>query len=231
MAKLTDITPKQWRCANASSMCPAVLAASSVKLVIIGKRCSHSDVVQRVGPDEAAIEVDRDMIKLALTGDHKMECVKEIPPDNVGEWGWYASADAEFYMYGPEDTREAIIQVAKNVRLGETEHESGDWRLSFTIARCQQRYIDVASFFDVSDFLERIDDQLSDSISDQFDDLSPLEPITTDAAKELQVLVRNAIREWQHRHGYEMHVNTFENITDEERITIDLPVETESEAL
>ena len=88
MAKLTDITPKQWRCTFGhcpavltltditpdgfrcpSGDCPAVFTASSDKLIIIGKRCSHSDVVQRVGPDEAAIEVDRDMIKLALQSD------------------------------------------------------------------------------------------------------------------------------------------------------------------
>ena len=67
MAKLTDITPKQWRCTFGH--CPAVFTASDGRLVIIGKRCSHSDVVQRVGPDEYAIEVDRDMIKLALQAD------------------------------------------------------------------------------------------------------------------------------------------------------------------
>lgn len=88
MAKLTDITPKRWRCANASSMCPAVFTLADItpkqhrcdvtvscpavfiapndKLVIIGKRCENNAIAHRVGPDEVAIEVDADMIKQAL---------------------------------------------------------------------------------------------------------------------------------------------------------------------
>lgn len=151
-----------------------------------------------------------------------METAKEIPLNKIGEWGWYASADGEFYREGPEDTREAIIEVAKDAGLGETEYEPGKWRLIFTIARCQKKYIDLASYFDISDFLERIDDRLADDISSEFDESSPLEIIKTEAAEELQILVRNTIREWQKCHGYEMAVNTFEKTEDEEHIVIDL---------
>ena len=62
--KLTDITSEQYRCPTAD--CPAVFTASDDKLVIIGKRCENSDIMHKVGSDEAAIEVDVDMIKQAL---------------------------------------------------------------------------------------------------------------------------------------------------------------------
>lgn len=157
-----------------------------------------------------------------------MEALKEIPPMKIGEWGWYASEDGEFYREGPEDTREGIIDVAKDAALGEDEYEPGKWRLSFTIARCQKKYIDLATYFEMDDFLERIDDRLADDISSEFDESSPLEVIKTEAAEELQILVRNTIREWQKRHGYVMAVNTFEHVKDEEHIVTDYPDECEA---
>lgn len=154
-----------------------------------------------------------------------MSALEESPLIKIGEWGWYASDNGEFYREGPEDTREGIIEAAKNAGLGEQEYETGKWRLSFTIARCQRKYIDVAGYFNMLDFLERIEDSLADEISAEFDDSSPLEVVKTDASEELQILVRNVIREWQKRHGYEMAVNTFDNIEDEEPIVIELPEE------
>lgn len=149
------------------------------------------------------------------------EELKEIPPFKIGEWGWYASDNGEYYREGPEHSREAIIEVAKDAGLGEQEYEPGKWRLSFTIAHCQKKYIDLASYFSISGFLERIDDQLCDELSSEFDESSPLESIKTEPAKELEVLVMNTIREWQKRHGYDLPANTFEKIEGEESITID----------
>ncbi len=152
-----------------------------------------------------------------------MSDLEEMPPFKIGEWGWYAKGNSELFTEGPEDTREGIISVATDAHLGECEPTPGEWKLSFTIARCQKKYIDIAGYFDVTYFLERIDEDLYDELSSECDESSPLEAIKTVAAKELQILVRNAIREWQKRHGYVMAVNTFECIADEEEITIDHP--------
>ena len=65
MAKLTDITPKQWRC-EMSVSCPAVFTAPNDRIAIISKRCENSAIADRIGSDEAAIEVDADVIKQAL---------------------------------------------------------------------------------------------------------------------------------------------------------------------
>ena len=152
-----------------------------------------------------------------------MNDLKEMPPFKVGQWGWYAGEDPELFTLGPEDTREAIIKVATDDRLGEHECEPSEWKLSFTIAHCKKRYIDIAGFFEISDFLERVDDRLVDSISPEHDESSPLEAIKDEDAQELHILVRNTIREWQKRHGYEMAVNTFEHVLDEQYIITDHP--------
>ena len=68
MKKLYDITPIKYRCAGASSMCPAVLNSEVGTYVIIGKRINHetTELCSRVGPDEAVVEISSELLETAL---------------------------------------------------------------------------------------------------------------------------------------------------------------------
>lgn len=59
---LTDITPERHRCANASSMCPAVLMTDNRSYVVIGKTVDVDD------PDDEMIvlEISKELLEDAI---------------------------------------------------------------------------------------------------------------------------------------------------------------------
>ena len=67
---LKDLTPTKYKCAGASSMCPAVLQRSAKTYIIIGKTLDPSaedSLVNRVGDGETAIEISAQLLEEALS--------------------------------------------------------------------------------------------------------------------------------------------------------------------
>ncbi len=64
MTELEDITPEDYRCPAGD--CPAIFRTPEGQLVIIGKRYINEDITHRIGIDEAAITVPKDMLQRAI---------------------------------------------------------------------------------------------------------------------------------------------------------------------
>jgi hypothetical protein len=64
MTKLTDITPEEYRCSIGA--CPAIFRTPEGQLVIIGKRYINESIAHKIGIDEAAVTIPKDILKRAL---------------------------------------------------------------------------------------------------------------------------------------------------------------------
>jgi hypothetical protein len=65
---LKELTAKEDRCGD-SLTCPAVFEEVGLnKLVIVGARAAHVEVVSRVGAGEVALEIDRRLVARAIGG-------------------------------------------------------------------------------------------------------------------------------------------------------------------
>ena len=67
--KLTDVTPAKYRCGDVDALCPAVYKSNTQSYVIIAKTVDlekNRQLRSRVGPDETAIEISRDLLEEAI---------------------------------------------------------------------------------------------------------------------------------------------------------------------
>jgi hypothetical protein len=65
---IRELTAPADRCLDTCS-CPGVLEDTSTgMLLIIGTKTEHPDVIQRVGPGETAITIDKGLVSRALAG-------------------------------------------------------------------------------------------------------------------------------------------------------------------
>ena len=132
-------------------------------------------------------------------------------------WGWYASADEENYPCGPEPTRDAIIQAA-------TDDEIGLYSLSdpqvFHIVEAWQATVDLADHFDAADWVEDINDNLSDFGGS---DGEPIVDLTTVAMSSLDRTVKEAIAKWQADNNMRFRCWAFAGQRNGETITIPAP--------
>lgn len=66
---LLDITPAKYKCAPASTGCPAIFKSARGTYIIIGKFIPVEDyakLVGRIGPGEVAIEVPAELLEKTL---------------------------------------------------------------------------------------------------------------------------------------------------------------------
>jgi hypothetical protein len=132
-------------------------------------------------------------------------------------WGWYASADEENYTCGPEATRDAIIQAA-------TSDEIGLYNLDdpqvFHIIEAWQANVDLADHFDAVDWVDGINDDLSDFGGE---DGEPIVDLTAVATSSLERTVRDAITKWQADNNLRFRHWQFSGTRNGEIITIPVP--------
>lgn len=132
-------------------------------------------------------------------------------------WGWYASADEENYHCGPEPTRDAIIQAA-------TDDEIGLYDLSdpqvFHIIEAWQATVDLADHFDAADWVESLNDNLSDFGGS---DGEPIVDLTAVAMSSLDRTVKEAIAKWQSDNNLRFRNWVFSGTRNGEMITIPAP--------
>lgn len=132
-------------------------------------------------------------------------------------WGWYASADEENYHCGPEPTRDAIIQAA-------TDDEIGLYDLNypqvFHIVEAWQGTVDLAAHFDAADWVEGINDDLSDFGGS---DGEPIVDLNAVAMSSLDRTVKEAIAKWQADNNMRFRNWIFSGTRNGETITIPAP--------
>jgi hypothetical protein len=119
------------------------------------------------------------------------------------DWGWYVGYTDESYPSGPHNTREEAVQIAKE------EFEGG------YIVEAYRRPIDLSQHFEVDRFLEDFEDSNYDLGNEDGD---PLIDITPAQEKELEEMVRQAIKNWQTRNGLVFLPCAFTDTRNEEYI-------------
>lgn len=136
------------------------------------------------------------------------------------KYAWYASANEEDYAIGPCETREEAIEEAISQCLGEYE-ENGEYHYSFHVAECQETNIDLANFFDVSDWLERAAEDMDENEcgSDMYGKNHPINTISDDQEKDLDACIKAAIREWQKRNNLPLRSYWFSHVRNSEHVS------------
>jgi len=105
-------------------------------------------------------------------------------------WQWWVGRDEEVFTYGPMETRDEAIQVGKSDLNGE-----------FFLVEARQDNIALSSWFDASQWLERLDETLYDNDLGGSEGDSNLDHITIAEQGDLQAMVRATIALWQAQHG------------------------------
>jgi hypothetical protein len=118
-------------------------------------------------------------------------------------WEWYVGHTDESYSSGPFATREEAVQVAKE------EFEGG------YIIEAYKQPLDLPAFFEVDRFLEDFEDNNYEHGSENGD---PLIDISPAQEKELEEMVRQAIKNWQTRNGLVFLPWAFTDTRNEEYI-------------
>lgn len=124
---------------------------------------------------------------------------KPTPVDSppVGGWAWWASFDGgERYSVGPEVSREAVIEAAR-------EYGGGD---PFVVVEATQRPVRLSDFIDVEDLVERADERAWEDHGDPDDPDDSGNPIfdfsaTGPVAANLEARIKRAVDEWQDANG------------------------------
>ena len=137
-------------------------------------------------------------------------------------WGWYAG-DGEHYTVGPEDTREGVIDAAKDEELGFRDaDEDGQDRLCFEIIEARQDLIQIADHIRIERMVERWEENDWEEMTDPDNPRSLVEKVTKDQWAELQDALRAAAREWQARHAIAIRPYTFTQSRNHESVVIEL---------
>jgi len=110
------------------------------------------------------------------------------------EWGWYASLDGEEFNVGPEPTREAIINQAR-----EDLDLDND---GFTIIEAKpDRPAHIKKWARVADILEAAEENIQDSLSPFMFDNRDIFAVTAEQKADLIARLERACDEWESAHG------------------------------
>lgn len=142
-----------------------------------------------------------------------------------GRWQWWGSYDGGEHMtVGPAESRDELIQMLLDDRIGEYQAKDGSWRIKAEISECQENHVDLARFFDVDFFLERAAEEMDENEcgGDEDGERHPVEQISKEQERDLEARVRAAIRQWQKDHGLKLRSYWFVDTRNSE--TVDLPL-------
>lgn len=103
-------------------------------------------------------------------------------------WQWYASTDGERYTVGPEDSREAVIELATNDFDGEP----------FTIVVATKGEA-ILRIFDNSNVIELLDGANEDNAGEDGESL--FDDVTREQADALASLLNSAMEFWAKLHN------------------------------
>lgn len=135
-------------------------------------------------------------------------------------WGWYAGWDDEHYTCGPEDSREAIIQAARNEEIGFRDaDEDGPDRLCFHIVEARQDPVEIASLLKIYDLVEQWDCGPLEEMGPEGESVFEGK-VTTAQWEDLQERLQAAAREWQAHHGIVIQPYIFTKQRNAESICI-----------
>lgn len=142
-------------------------------------------------------------------------------------WGWYAGWNEEEMTIGPEDSREAVIQIAIDDEVGYREaDEDGPERLCFHIIEARQDTLIIAEYIDVGRMVERWEESDWEEMTNPNDPRSPVEKVTKAQWDDLQDRLRAAALQWQTDHAIKIKPWTFSQVRNSEDVSIPYSEET-----
>lgn len=124
------------------------------------------------------------------------------------EYGWHYTADEEMY-YGGFDTKEQAIK--------EADYDFGQ---PYFVAKCWMKPTRLSEYFDLDEWLENL---VEGSLWDFLNPCGDYEFNfgSAEQIKEIETAIKSALDEWQIRHNLKVWPNTFDKITDFQRVEAD----------
>lgn len=144
----------------------------------------------------------------------------------MSEYKFYASRDEELCTIGPCDTREQVIEAAKDDAMGEYQDEEGNWRLIFYIMEAQNDPVKLSDWIDVDHMIGHAEERIGDSdrVAYEYDE-PPYFEFKNELYKDLEAKVKKACDDWQQEHGIVFTVRTFSHVRGSELIDVEAPKE------
>lgn len=141
---------------------------------------------------------------------------------NQGEWQWWGGIDEEVCIYGPHETRQAVIDEAVSDGSGEFQAEDGSWRVGVHICEARKDPLMLADYLmDIDDLVERADEAVSDSDRASENQDGAYFDCTTEQPSDLEKRIKAACDEWQTAHNLVFQTWTFSASRNHEHVVVD----------
>ncbi|ASV86493.1 hypothetical protein CES85_1036 [Ochrobactrum quorumnocens] len=145
------------------------------------------------------------------------------------KWQWWGGRDEEWFTIGPCESKEEVIQLAIDERVGEFFSDDGKWYVAVHVIEAQQEPVKLSDYIlDADRLLQSAEESLaeSDRASAEYDE-GPYFDATGDQISDLDKRTRLACDEWQHSHGLKFVPSTFSASRNREHVVAEIPTSTE----